>query len=1177
MSDDVSLDDLLDEWERCRDEGRPVSPEELCRNCPELLPALREQVARLQRLDRFLRDDATDDATLPSAPGPAPRWDVPVGGPLPGGRYRPVQFHARGGLGEVFLARDEELLRDVALKRLHPQRAWSAELRARLQTEAEITGRLEHPGVVPVYGLGRLADGQPVYAMRFIRGETLAAAIVRFHAQYGKAPDSGPRSLALQQLLRRFLSVCQTIAYAHSQHVVHRDLKPSNIMLGDYGETLVVDWGLAKRLPPGGVAKAAAPALGAPTGAPLPAGDAVRSQEAPAADTTTSAGAAPAPETQQSPAAAEAWEWPTSALGAAVPQPSAAQGGADPRHPACTEPGSIHGTLQYMSPEQAAGATGRIGPHSDIYSLGATLYTLLVGHSAFEGSDPVRLLERVRRGEFPRPRSVNPRVPPALEAICLRGMARDPRNRYASAQQLADDVERYLADEPVHAWREPLPQRAWRFVRRHRVAVATAAAVLVVAAASFAVATGLLSAKNMQLAAAQRTTEQALQRQRQSLYVAYMNLAQRAADAGDMPRVVELLEALVPRDGVPDLRGFEWYYLWRQAHRDVQLRGHQRVVKSVVFAPRSRRLATGSFDGTVRIWDDAGGLLQVVGKHEGPVMAVAVSADASTLASAGADGTVRLWALPEGTPGAVWNVGDVVTSVAFSEDGTLLAAGSDDDGIHLWDLQRRQPLPPLLGHTSNVHRVVFVPHSGELASVAGDGTVRLWEPRSGRLREIVEPGAGSLFGLAFSGDGSRMAVAGVGRRVHLFERTQRRGETVWNPSAQLAGHRERIEAVAFSPDGRWLYSCDEGGQLLWWQHRGEHWQRQSDQRAHIGAIYALAVSEDGALLATAGGDATVRLWNTATQRPRPLPDVQRMPEALSAHIGAVRAVAFSTDGQWLFTGSASGRLTRWRMSDYWSEHLPMPPGADEQTEVFDVALAADDAAVAAALGRWESPGDVVQWTRDAAGGWQLHAVRRRGLSPLSVDFSPDGQHLACGGLDRSGCVWETASPADSPPVHTLAHRHWVYAVAFSPWGNRLVTASHDRTAAVWDTRTGEQLAVLPHTGMVLAAAYASDGQTLATATWDWTVHLWDADGTLRHVLRGHRAKVNAVAFAPDGRTLATAGEDGTVRLWHLGLGREMLALDVGTPCLCLAFRHDGRVLAAGARDGTVHFWWTDPR
>jgi WD40 repeat protein/serine/threonine protein kinase len=1175
MSHEISLDDLLDEWERRRDQGRPVSPEELCRDCPELLEPLRQQVARLQQMDRFLQGGATDDATLPSEGGPTPRWEVPREGPLPGGRYRPVQFHARGGLGEVFLARDEELLRDVALKRLHPQRAWSAELRARLQSEAEITGRLEHPGIVPVYGLGRLPDGQPVYAMRFIRGETLGAAIARFHAHYGAASDSGPRNLALQQLLRRFLSVCQTIAYAHSQHVVHRDLKPSNIMLGDYGETLVVDWGLAKHLPPAAGPGAASTPQAVPDAEAAPGGDAAAQGQHLKDDTTTSALVGPAPETHGSLAVPQVWE-STSSHGAS-PAASAAAPGMHPRPGANTEPGSIHGTLQYMSPEQAAGATSQIGPHSDIYSLGATLYALLVGHSAFAGNDPAELLTRVRQGQFPPPRAVNPRVPAVLEAICLRAMARDPRDRYRSAQELADDLERYLADEPVQAWREPWAQRAWRFVRRHQVAVATAAAVLVVAAASFAVATGLLSAKNVQLAAAQRTTEEALQRQRQSLYVAYMNLAQRAADAGDMPRVVELLQALVPQGGSPDLRGFEWYHLWRQAHRDVQLRGHQRVVKSVVFAPHSRRLLTGSFDGTVRLWDDTGRLLRIVGQHQGPVMAVAVSPDEKMAASAGADGTVRLWSLPAGTAGASWTVGDVVTSVAFSGDGTLLAAGSDDDGVHLWDVPRGAALPPLRGHTSNVHRVVFVPGTQELASIGGDGTVRLWEPRSAQLLDVVEPEAGSLFGLAFSSDGSLMAVAGVDRRVYLWQRAARRGQTVWHPSARLAGHRERIEAVAFSPDGRWLYSCDEAGQLLWWQHRGENWQRQSDQHAHIGAIYALAVSGDGTLLATAGGDATVRLWNTATQRPLPVADGERMPETLTASASAVRALAFSAEGDWLFSGSASGRVTRWRMSDYWSENLPLPVEAATSAEVFGLAPAADGIALAAALGRWDAPGSVVQWTRQPAAGWQLNCVRPMALCPLSVDFSPEGGLLAAGGMDQRGVLWPASSAAEAPPQHTLAHRHWVYAVAFSPQGNRLVTASHDRTAAVWDTTTGQRICEMPHTGMVLTAAYAPDGRTVATAAWDWTVHLWDAGGTLLHVLRGHRAKVNAVAFSPDGRTLASAGEDGTVRLWHVGLGREMLALHVGTPCLCLSFRRDGRVLAAGARDGTVHFWWTDPR
>jgi serine/threonine protein kinase/Flp pilus assembly protein TadD len=331
-------------------------------------------------------------------------------------RFRILRPHAEGGLGKVFVAHDEELHREVALKEIHNQHADHPESRARFLLEAEVTGGLEHPGIVPVYGLGHYPDGRPYYAMRFIRGDSLQDAIARFHKEKQARP-AAERLLRLRQLLGRFVDVCQAVAYAHSRGVLHRDLKPGNVMLGKYGETLLVDWGLAKPL-----GRAAVPS---------------GSEESPLR--------------------------PASASGSAA-----------------TQLGSALGTPQYMSPEQAAGRLDQLSPASDVYSLGATLYCLLTGRAPFAGGTVGEVLSRVQKGDFPPPRQAEPRAPAALEAVCLKAMAMRPGDRYRSAQALAQDVEGWLADEPVSAWREPLRLRAGRWARRHQTAVtATAAAVLV--------------------------------------------------------------------------------------------------------------------------------------------------------------------------------------------------------------------------------------------------------------------------------------------------------------------------------------------------------------------------------------------------------------------------------------------------------------------------------------------------------------------------------------------------------------------------------------------------------------------------------------------------------------------------------------------------------------------------
>ena len=390
--------------------------EDVERSLAALDASTRENLAKLDGPDIEATSSRPGaDATEP-VDGRTPM--VAPGNSTPDGRrFRILRPHARGGLGAVFVALDEELHREVALKQILDHHADDPTSRTRFVLEAEITGGLEHPGIVPVYGLGSYGDGRPYYAMRFVRGDSLKDAIAAFHADESPGADPGRRSLALRKLLRRFVDVCNAIDYAHTRGVLHRDIKPANVILGKHGETLVVDWGLAK-------------AMG-------------RTETDSTSDERTLV-------------------------------PSSASGSAE------TLPGSVLGTPAYMSPEQAAGDLDRLGSQSDVYSLGATLYCLLVGRPPFEGDDVGAILRGVRAGDFAPPRTSDPAIDPALDAICLKAMALKPEDRYASCRSLADDVERWAADEPVSAWREPLPVRAGRWIRRHRTWLVAASATALV-------------------------------------------------------------------------------------------------------------------------------------------------------------------------------------------------------------------------------------------------------------------------------------------------------------------------------------------------------------------------------------------------------------------------------------------------------------------------------------------------------------------------------------------------------------------------------------------------------------------------------------------------------------------------------------------------------------------------
>jgi tetratricopeptide (TPR) repeat protein len=349
--------------------------------------------------------EASGDASGPAvAAGPA---DARCG------RYLLKRFHAKGGMGEIWMAEDPAIGRKVALKRMLRQ---GGPQQRRFLTEAQVTGQLEHPGIVPVHEAGVNEQGQPYYVMKFVRGRTLQKVIDDHHAARKKGEVGEVEEFRLLQI---FLSLCQTVAYAHSRGVLHRDLKPENVMLGSYGETLLLDWGIAK-------------VIGRPEAAPDPAEEAEQVR---------------------------------------LLEPGQEHG---------TMSGAILGSPMFISPEGAAGLNDKLDQRSDVYLLGGILYSILTGRVPREGKNVLEMFKRAQREMPTAPRKLDPRIPRALEAVCLKALAMRPEDRYQSALDLAADVQRYAAGEPVTAYRESLSERAWRWAKRHRTAlIRTAAALLV--------------------------------------------------------------------------------------------------------------------------------------------------------------------------------------------------------------------------------------------------------------------------------------------------------------------------------------------------------------------------------------------------------------------------------------------------------------------------------------------------------------------------------------------------------------------------------------------------------------------------------------------------------------------------------------------------------------------------
>ena len=407
------------------------------------------------------------------------------------GRYTLVAEHGRGGFSAVWRADDTKMGRRIALKRLGSNLARQSETRRRFVSEARVTARLEHPGIVPVYDMSSLDEEHAYYTMKLVRGDTMAEKIRSIHEL--PANDS-QRTVEETSLLRSFLDVCNAIDYCHARGVIHRDLKPQNIVVGNFGETIVLDWGLASV------------------------------------------------SVLETPAVKELWD---------------DEQILSPEESVETLQGSVAGTPGYMPPEQAGSEFNQVGVHSDIYSLGAMLYHMITGQTAFQGGRAVSdVLDDIRQGNFPRPRIVNPSSPKALEAICLKAMQCRPADRYESVKQLSHDVEHYMADEPTSVFREPATVRFRRWIKKNQT-VATGLAVAVVfsivaAVAGWVVYTDALEREEKRIAEIREASALAenagmLQLSENQWASALEFFEQCVNLVADEPKLIEISDRVIPK------------------------------------------------------------------------------------------------------------------------------------------------------------------------------------------------------------------------------------------------------------------------------------------------------------------------------------------------------------------------------------------------------------------------------------------------------------------------------------------------------------------------------------------------------------------------------------------------------------------------------------------------------
>jgi WD40 repeat protein/tRNA A-37 threonylcarbamoyl transferase component Bud32 len=878
-----------------------------------------------------------------------------------------------------------------------------------------------------------------------------------------------------------------------------------------------------------------------------------------------------------------------------------------------TESGAVVGTPRYMAPEQAAGQKA-LTVAADMYSLGVVLYERLTGQTPFTGETVLEVLRQVRETEPPRPSSIIPGLNRDLETICLKCLEKAPAKRYASAEALADDLERWLRGEPILARPAGRVERVLKWAKRRPAAAALVAVSGL--AAGLLVAASLVG--NLLVTAEQRQTQQALERERDARAelnraldertraldtlrlekqatqralaaerrVAYLHrvaLAQREWQANNVARAEQLLD-----DCPADLRRWEWHYLKRLCHSELLRLDHGHEIAGLAFHPDGKRIATSSWK-ELKVWDaDLGKELFQLPTAEGWVRALAFSPDGKQLVTAGFR-TITVWDVLSGKAVVRIKAHEfLVSSVAFSPDGKRIASGSgtnvgggrqESGEVRVWDAVSGKELLafPALPHWAN--SVAFSPDGNYLAAGLGylavvapasPGEIRVWDATTGREVHRLRGHTFWVTSVAFSPDSRHLASASADRTVRIWELAT--GQEVLT----LRGHTQWVRAISYHPDGKVLASAGDDHVVKLWDAKSGN--ELFTLRGHTHPIRAVAFRRDGQRLASAGGPTQgpgeVRIWDVTT------PQEAR---SLGRHTASVTGVAFHPDGKRLASVSESmssarpGEIRLWDLAASRTRHTIR----GRFMGFTGVTFSAEGRAVITIGGE-----GVEFW--DPISGQRASVLPMRVHPTFGLALSRDGKWVAAASVEGV-FIWDRATGKQR--LNFRAHTVYTTGLAFSPdskqfatstWGGYYSegegkpTRKAPNEVKVWDVATAKEVCTLPGGG--LAVAYSPDGLQLASSNQDGTVQVWDVvTRQPLFSLRGHSAAVRSLAYSPDGQRIITGSADHTVRVWDALTGQEVLTLrGHNEPVASVAFSPDGQRIASGGgsrgEPGEVKVW-----
>jgi len=834
-----------------------------------------------------------------------------------------------------------------------------------------------------------------------------------------------------------------------------------------------------------------------------------------------------------------------------------------------TDVGQLVGTLRYMSPEQFDADASRIDGRSDVYALGLVLHELLVGSLPYEvrGLSIVAAARIIREHDphvvamvsraltiSSEVRAVDARQLAAITEKCLQ---KHPKDRYATADELESDLTRWLAGEPVLARSATVPERVVRFLRRHPLAAAAVAVMLLVGLAA-----AFFSGRawhQEQIAERHRVGEQS------ELYYALVQRDAAAADRRNIPIAASLLERARTVDVV---RGHPIEIDCLAARLDeslTTLRGHDAIVRVVAAAPAGDRLATGDDQGVVRVWvTGTEGMHREAHQlrgHGAPIWSAAFAPDGQRLVTAAEDGTAMVWNASSGRLiGRLQGHTAAIYGVAFAPDGGSIATASGDGSIGLWDAEggekRSAFVPPWksVSRDRNVYGVAFAARGDRLAAACGDGVIRLWDIATGKPLRDLRGHSRRVFGVAFSPDDRRLASAAEDGTARLWDLEA-------DAPALVLRHPLRVNAVAWRADGSSLATVSADAILRIWNSTSGGIERELvGHRDVVWSVACLPVDR----FVTSSADTTARIWGSGADNE---PIMQCGDEA---GLG-VRGVACSPDGRLVATATAQGQVTLWNRATCGMEQtMPAVRGRVNAVEFSP----SGDLVIAAC-------GDGVVRIYAVADAKEVYQIETHAGPVFAATFSPDGQRVAIAGAGSTDAGTEPGSLQihtvwpESKQMLNLPHPGRVHCAVWSRDGRRLASACADGLLREWDAATGELLGAFQgHRDDVNWVASSRDGSRVATASSDGTVRLWSPlDGWSNIELNGPVGQVWEVAFSPDGTRIAAGGADGGLHVWQAESGRHLLALDAHEgPIWGVVFTPDGESILTGGDDGTVRVW-----